>query len=257
MYEQFLVPDPECVYDVEYKDSDIRCCNQCYRYLDVECFKYANAVCQDCKGWYDHIEIDGLVCGLCDIWKPKVAFHIDNYVNVQIRSQCKRCVKRRNTRTPELAQGLRDRTALWTSEKNDSGQWIYTSHSTKPRKGKPATHTRRTQMNICDLRGDYMTHLIMYYGYKCMNPKCEKPLSEKNPISHDHVIPLTWGGTNEYRNSQLLCKSCNSAKRNYNDNDYRTIPILTIEVLDVFLLQYSISYTISGDYLVTGENCFS
>lgn len=41
--------------------------------------------------------------------------------------------------------------------------------------------------------------------------KCVKCRSNKN-IEYDHIIPLSKGGSNTYRNIQLLCESCNRRK---------------------------------------------
>jgi 5-methylcytosine-specific restriction enzyme A len=47
-------------------------------------------------------------------------------------------------------------------------------------------------------------------GYKCRS--CERTGDESNPLTIDHVVPLSHGGTNEQRNLQTLCLSCNLRK---------------------------------------------
>lgn len=214
-------------------------------------------MCVECKGI--NFPTGDKYCGICELHKPYVSFHMDGYMSDGYRSQCKRCVKRRNTRTPELAETLRQRARDWTRDNEFDPNNRPPKRTEQQYKGKPSQSLLREMRKDPrhDLRGDFMNHLIMYYGYKCMNPNCIYELSQSNPISWDHVVPRSWGGLNTYANSQLLCKKCNSAKNAYNDNDYRTIPILTIEALDAFLLQYSISYYLSGDYLLTGASSFS
>ena len=40
-------------------------------------------------------------------------------------------------------------------------------------------------------------------------------------LTIDHVVPVSWGGTNNIENIQPLCWACNSAKKNYHATDYR------------------------------------
>ena len=64
--------------------------------------------------------------------------------------------------------------------------------------------------------------LFDFYGYDCMNPSCTKELSDRNPLTMDHVIPVTWeGGTHSLDNMQILCLSCNASKGNRSDEDFR------------------------------------
>lgn len=42
---------------------------------------------------------------------------------------------------------------------------------------------------------------------------CKQCDSAKNDLTIDHVMPVIKGGTNDLKNLQLLCRSCNIAKR--------------------------------------------
>lgn len=48
--------------------------------------------------------------------------------------------------------------------------------------------------------------LIEKYGYSCL---C---CGEKKPLTPDHIIPLSKGGTNTIDNIQPLCGTCNNRK---------------------------------------------
>jgi 5-methylcytosine-specific restriction endonuclease McrA len=56
--------------------------------------------------------------------------------------------------------------------------------------------------------------LCAHYDNRCL--KC----GERKPLTLDHVIPLSKGGTNTIDNCQPLCKSCNSGKKD-RQGDYR------------------------------------
>lgn len=54
-------------------------------------------------------------------------------------------------------------------------------------------------------------------GWRCQ--MCRRPTPKKlkgkpkaNAPELDHIIPLARGGEHSYRNTQLLCRACNSAK---------------------------------------------
>ncbi|MFJ8857239.1 HNH endonuclease [Streptomyces sp. NPDC102451] len=55
------------------------------------------------------------------------------------------------------------------------------------------------------------------YGAVCGRPEC----GATQDLALDHVIPLSLGGRDDLTNAQILCRSCNSGKRNWNSADYR------------------------------------
>ena len=52
-------------------------------------------------------------------------------------------------------------------------------------------------------------------GHRCL--ACATTGDERNPLTIDHVIPLSHGGTNEQRNLQTLCWTCNMRKNKSQD----------------------------------------
>jgi hypothetical protein len=50
--------------------------------------------------------------------------------------------------------------------------------------------------------------LLIQYNFKCLF------CGSKKSLSIDHIQPVSKGGSNEYSNLQILCKSCNSRKGN-------------------------------------------
>ena len=89
---------------------------------------------------------------------------------------------------------------------------------------RTASSRRRARLaGLPDLMPDnFMDVLIGMYGDQCMNPECQYELSKDNPLTHDHVIPVTLpGSSHSIENSQLLCGRCNSSKGNRVIIDYR------------------------------------
>lgn len=64
--------------------------------------------------------------------------------------------------------------------------------------------------------------LLNFYGELCMFPNCTKDITKNNPLTHDHVIPLSWPeSSHSLENSQILCMSHNTGKLNRSADDYR------------------------------------
>ena len=85
-------------------------------------------------------------------------------------------------------------------------------------------HSRRRAQKIGNggsLNHEDMEWLKTLQLGQCINPYCTNLISEKNPITVDHVIPLSRGGKNDIANVQMLCLSCN-CKKHTNIADWRT-----------------------------------
>jgi len=68
-------------------------------------------------------------------------------------------------------------------------------------------HCKKRRTQFAKVRDDVMLALIERDGYMCN--KC----GSQNGLSVDHIAPLSRGGSDVLDNLQILCKSCNSRKR--------------------------------------------
>lgn len=88
------------------------------------------------------------------------------------------------------------------------------------RRGNAIYRTRKTQAG-----GSYSPsqwhELCKFYDFRCL--KCNKKLPFEK-LTLDHVKPVSKGGSSDIWNTQPLCKSCNSKKKD-KEIDYRkTLP---------------------------------
>lgn len=64
------------------------------------------------------------------------------------------------------------------------------------------------------------------HGYIC--PGHQRPAHKAhpryNPLTVDHIRPRSRGGTNDLTNLQILCRNCNSSKKNRPANPVPTGP---------------------------------
>lgn len=88
-------------------------------------------------------------------------------------------------------------------------------HSLNPERARERASKRRARLkNIPNyMPKEWWDILLLLYGYNCMNPECDSDINDDNPLTHDHVIPVTVkGSSHSIENSQILCKKCNSSK---------------------------------------------
>ena len=66
-----------------------------------------------------------------------------------------------------------------------------------------------------DLPRAYRKALFAFYGNRCA------ACGSTERLTHDHVVPLAQGGGHTWRNSQVLCHSCDSRKQDAHTTDFR------------------------------------
>lgn len=81
----------------------------------------------------------------------------------------------------------------------------------RKRKNKQgAIKMQRRRMSIQSSGTDYTvdewTNLCAHYDYRCL------ACGEQKPLTADHIVPLSRGGSNSIDNIQPLCHRCNSIK---------------------------------------------
>ena len=166
------------------------------------------------------------LCRKCGETKPISAFGVRNNRKSGVASHCKECRKTYQKQwrkvNPDYGKAyyhanrdyLLEQNKIWYSGNPD---WARASSS----------YRRATLAGIPDMMPEGWVGVL----FEICEEKCCKCGAEFN-LSHDHVIPITWiGSVHSLSNSQLLCSSCNSAKKNNSCEDFRT-PEQLIKLLD-------------------------
>lgn len=96
--------------------------------------------------------------------------------------------------------------------RTDGQRW----YKNNPEAVKVRSHRRRTHKinSSGNFTAEEWEALCKQYDYLCL---CCK---EQKPLTVDHVIPISKGGTNNIDNIQPLCQSCNCRKKD-RSTDYR------------------------------------
>jgi len=207
----------------------------------------------------DGLFVNGLkFCNKCKTVLPITEFYPHKYSRDGLRSTCRTCcikdVREWQNENPEKE---RAKVTKWYREHRDfviqrSTDWVEKnrerSNRTKrqwaiknriilnkkkrerererrrkcPEKSIAIKHRYRAkkQENGGSFTAQEWNNLCARFDYICL------ACGEKNPLTVDHVVPISKGGSSDISNIQPLCKSCNSSKRdriidyrlNYNGN---------------------------------------
>lgn len=127
------------------------------------------------------------------------------------REQGRRYYEAHKERHVELSRLWQQRNKEKVKERNRSWRQRY------PEKALIHRHNRIARLHNAEgtYTAEQFQELIDYYGDKCL---C---CGEVKPLTADHVIALSNGGTNYISNIQPLCGSCNYSKSAWHNTDYR------------------------------------
>jgi 5-methylcytosine-specific restriction endonuclease McrA len=175
---------------------------------------------------------DHKVCRICGRMLPFGAFYKQARNRDGLRSYCKSCNKKkmhewRDENRERFNELRRKEYALHTDR---IAKYAQTSKAVASRKAlvkryqkehpkRYAEYTRvrnhRKRGNGGSYTADEWQALCVKYNYRCVCCRQVKPLTV------DHVIPISQGGTSLIDNLQPLCRECNS-KKGIQAIDYRT-----------------------------------
>lgn len=180
-------------------------------------------------------------CPACDRMLPREAFARNRANGDGLHDTCKECrnaARRERRRTdPEW----RERTQAGQSRRYHERYKVrerqkharrYISdpnyrertkeHARKAYRRNPGPYIKRARERQRQIRilGSHTQQewetLCAFYGHRCL--RC----GEQQPLTRDHVIPLSKGGDNTIHNIQPLCDYCNKSKQD-KTADYRTL----------------------------------
>ncbi len=120
-------------------------------------------------------------------------------------------------------------------ERTKEQRQVYSREWWHKNKTKAVMYSNTRRAREANVGGKYTAEdylkLWFHYEGKCAVIECDKPPE----YCLDHVMPLSRGGTNDFANLQILCKSHNSQKKNRTNEEWvatfnvrlRDIPPLT------------------------------
>lgn len=155
-------------------------------------------------------------CSQCRVVKAAANFYRAPNAASGLTAYCRECLSERN-QAPERRDKYRQYRAKRAA---DVRTWIYAWMDRNREKVRAYDrvnhHVRRARANATGGRFtvEEWVALCEFYGHKCLG------CGERKPLTADHVVPLSKGGSNTIENIQPLCGSCNF-KKHVQTVDYR------------------------------------
>lgn len=182
-------------------------------------------------------------CSTCKSVKKVTDFYSNRKSPDGLQARCKECFKESNKRyyssnrekllndQRDKAEEIAQRKAAWFQNNKDRVRVnSYKWRSKNKDRVSGYSGTRRAKILEATVDGslpsEYRKIILSEFGETCMRPNCTKEITAGNPLTIDHVVPFSLGGTHSMDNMQVLCKSCNSAKGGRSCADYRQGKIL-------------------------------
>ena len=157
------------------------------------------------------------ICNTCRAEKSFEDFSVSRANKDGRQNKCKECssaYRRQLAKdNPEkaLAGSYRQTEKLLERNPNYFREFYAKQYATEAGRQRMITNVQNRRARLMEAEGSYTAQefidLCDKYGNICL--ACE----ESKPLTVDHIIPLSLGGSNTIDNIQPLCRSCNSRKR--------------------------------------------
>lgn len=167
-------------------------------------------------------------CNRCKQDLPVESFSKNKAAKDGLQGRCKPCAKESYTEwrlaNPDKARANSYKQTAKLKAKNPT----YNTDYQRNRYQKDSEYRQRVQAQKRHRRAVLMgaegevtpeqfAELCLLYGGICLDCK-----SGEKPLTMDHVVPLSLGGSHTIQNIQPLCLSCNSKKGNRSSTDFRS-----------------------------------
>lgn len=162
---------------------------------------------------------DSKVCSRCGEGKPLGEFSHSLKSKDGYNGWCRVCfIQYKREYYVKNAEKMRSHSRNWSHQHRD----VCRSNLREWRQKNPAKHCTTEHQRRARIHGgggSYTTQewddLCAQYDYRCVRCRQQKPLTA------DHIVPVSKGGSSDIANIQPLCASCNSSKRD-KTVDYRS-----------------------------------
>lgn len=182
--------------------------------------------------------LDGKLCTKCKVWKPSSSFN-PRPDNGKLRPWCVECNRRYKQAHRDQHRDIysNTRNAYYSANKQTIRKQQKSAYDADPQKRKRAYERTRQWQKDNPVRHRAARKVIdsnrrvsngrSNYVYQNWLAMCDwfsgvcLCCGSGDPLTIDHVIPITHEGQNTIENVQPLCLHCNTSKGAYHETDYR------------------------------------
>lgn len=157
-------------------------------------------------------------CPSCGETKPRTGFHRDKSKSSGFCSHCKSCVKTYQAAImPQIlksGQRWREANPEKVRRTKEANREAYSATGARWQRDNPDKHCHKQAARRARVRGADGSHTLQEWqglceahGHRCVH--CGR---DDSPLTRDHIVPVSKGGSDFIANIQPLCRVCNCRK---------------------------------------------